>query len=64
MVRADRINTFASLEVVQRNRERTVDEKIDQHDVAKYRDVSTKTIRALIGRGELPPPIRIGRKKF
>jgi len=43
---------------------RTVDEKIDQHDVAKYLGVSTKTVRALVERGELPPPIRIGRKQF
>jgi predicted DNA-binding transcriptional regulator AlpA len=41
-----------------------VDEKINQHDVAQYLGVSTKTVRALIQRGELPPPIRIGRKQF
>jgi predicted DNA-binding transcriptional regulator AlpA len=41
-----------------------VDEKIDQHDVAKYLGVSTKTVRTLLERGELPPPIRIGRKQF
>jgi excisionase family DNA binding protein len=49
---------------MQRNPERTVDEKIDQHDVAKFLGVSTRTVRTLIKRGELPPPIRIGRKQF
>jgi len=41
-----------------------VDDKIDQHDVARYLGVSTRTVRTLIKRGELPPPIRIGRKQF
>jgi excisionase family DNA binding protein len=41
-----------------------VDEKIDQHDVARYLGVSTRTVRNLIERGELPPPIRIGRKQL
>ena len=41
-----------------------MDEKIDQHDVAKYLGVSTRTVRTLIKRGDLPPPIRIGRKQF
>lgn len=41
-----------------------MDEKIDQHDVAKYLGVSTRTVRNLIKRGELPPLIRIGRKQF
>jgi predicted DNA-binding transcriptional regulator AlpA len=49
---------------MQRNLERTMDDKIDQHDVAKYLGVSTRTVRTLIKRGELPPPIRIGRKQF
>jgi excisionase family DNA binding protein len=44
--------------------ERTMDEKLDQNEVAKYLGVSTKTVRALIARGELPPPIRIGRRQF
>ncbi len=41
---------------MQRNLEWTVDEKIDQHDVAKYLSVGTRTIRTLIKRCELPPP--------
>jgi excisionase family DNA binding protein len=41
-----------------------MDEKIDQHDVAEYLGVTTRTVRTLIRRGELPPPIRIGRKQF
>jgi len=41
-----------------------MDEKIDQHDVAEYLGVSTRTVRNLIKRGELPQPIRIGRKQF
>ena len=41
-----------------------MDEKIDQHDVAKYLGISTKTVRTLIQLGELPRPIRIGRKQF
>lgn len=41
-----------------------MDDKIDQHEVAKYLGVSTRTIRALIRRSELPPPIRIGRRQF
>jgi excisionase family DNA binding protein len=41
-----------------------MEEKIDQHAVAKYLGVSTKTVRNLIKRGELPPQIRIGRKRF
>ena len=41
-----------------------MDEKIEQHDVAKYLGVSTRTVRNLIKRGELPPPICIGRKRF
>ena len=41
-----------------------MDEKIDQHDVAQYLGVSTRTVRNLIMRGELPVPIRIGRKQF
>ena len=41
-----------------------MDDKIDQHDIAKYFGVSTRTVRNLIMRGELPPPIRIGRKQF
>jgi excisionase family DNA binding protein len=41
-----------------------MDEKVDQHDVAKYLGVSTRTVRSLIQRGELPVPIRIGRKQF
>ena len=41
-----------------------MDEKIDQHDVAEYLGVSTRTVRNLIKRGGLPPPIRIGRKQF
>jgi predicted DNA-binding transcriptional regulator AlpA len=41
-----------------------VDDKIDQHDVAEYLGVSTKTVRTLIKRGELPLPIRIGRNQF
>jgi excisionase family DNA binding protein len=40
-----------------------VDEKIDQHDVARYLGVSTRTVRNLIKRDELPPP-RIGRKQL
>jgi predicted DNA-binding transcriptional regulator AlpA len=65
MVRAKRINTpLASLRVMQLNLRWTMDDKIDQHDVAKYLGVSTRTVRTLIKRGELPPPIRIGRKQF
>lgn len=41
-----------------------MDEKIDQHDVAKYLGAGTKTVWTLIQRGELPSPIRIGRKQF
>jgi len=41
-----------------------MDEKVNQHDVAKYLGVSTRTVRNLIERGELPPPIRIGRNQF
>jgi len=65
LVRAKRMNTpFALLRIMQRKLERTVDDKIDQHDVARYLGVSTRTVRTLIKRGELPPPIRIGRKQF
>jgi excisionase family DNA binding protein len=65
LVRAKRVNTpFALLRVMQRNLERTVEGKIDQHELAEYLGVSTRTIRTLIKRGELPPPIRIGRKQF
>jgi excisionase family DNA binding protein len=49
---------------MQRNLERTVEEKIDQHELAEFLGVSTRTVRTLIKRGELPPPIRIGRKQF
>jgi excisionase family DNA binding protein len=42
----------------------TVEEQIDQHELAEYLGVSTRTVRTLIKRGELPPPIRIGRKRF
>jgi hypothetical protein len=31
-----------------------MDEKVDQHHVAKHLGVSTKTVRALIRRGEYP----------
>ena len=41
-----------------------MDEKIDQHDLAKYLGVSTRTVRNLIKRGALPPPVRIGRKRI
>jgi excisionase family DNA binding protein len=41
-----------------------MDEKVDPYDVAKYLGVSERTVRNLIRRGELPPPIRIGRKRF
>jgi excisionase family DNA binding protein len=41
-----------------------MEDKIDQHDVAEYLGVSTRTVRNLIKRGELPPPIRIGRQQF
>jgi excisionase family DNA binding protein len=41
-----------------------MDEKIDQHDVAKYLGVSARTVRNLIRRDELPPPVRIGRRRF
>jgi predicted DNA-binding transcriptional regulator AlpA len=41
-----------------------MDEKVDQHDVAKYLGVSTRTVRNLIKRGELPAPIRIGGSSF
>jgi len=41
-----------------------VDDKIDRGDVAGYLGVSPKTVRTLIRRGELPPPIRIGRQQF
>lgn len=41
-----------------------MDEKIDQHDVAKYLGVSTRTVRNLVKSGGLPPPIRIGRRQF
>jgi excisionase family DNA binding protein len=41
-----------------------MDEKIDQHDVAKYLGVSTRTVRNLVKRSELPAPIRIGRNQF
>jgi predicted DNA-binding transcriptional regulator AlpA len=65
LVRAQRINTtFALLRVMQQDLERTVEEKIDQHELAEYLGVSTRTVRTLIKRGELPPPIRIGRKQF
>jgi excisionase family DNA binding protein len=49
---------------MQRNLERTVEEQIDQHELAEYLGVSTRTVRTLIKRGELPPPIRIGRKQI
>jgi excisionase family DNA binding protein len=41
-----------------------MDEKIDQHEVAKYLGVTTRTVRNLVKRGVLPPPIRLGRKQF
>jgi predicted DNA-binding transcriptional regulator AlpA len=44
--------------------EQTVDDKIDQRDVAAYLGVSPKTVRTLVKRGELPQPIRIGRSQF
>jgi predicted DNA-binding transcriptional regulator AlpA len=65
LVRATRINTpFALLRVIHQNLERAVEEMIDQHDVAEYLGVSTRTVRTFIKRGALPPPIRIGRKQF
>ena len=54
----------ASLWVLPINLEQAVDEKIDQHEVARYLGVSTRTVRGFIARGELPRPIRIGRKQF
>jgi excisionase family DNA binding protein len=41
-----------------------MDQKVDQHEVATYLGVSSRTVRNLIRRGELPQPIRIGRKQF
>jgi excisionase family DNA binding protein len=41
-----------------------MDEKADQHNVATYLGVSTRTVRNLVRRGELPVPIRIGRRRF
>lgn len=41
-----------------------MEKQIDQHELAEYLGVSTRTVRTLIKRGELPPPIRIGRKQI
>jgi predicted DNA-binding transcriptional regulator AlpA len=49
---------------MQRDLGQMMDEKIDEHDVARYLGVNTRTIRTLIKRSQLPPPIRIGRKQF
>jgi predicted DNA-binding transcriptional regulator AlpA len=46
------------------NLEWAVDDKIDQHGIAEYLGVSTRTVRTLIKRGEVPPPIRIGQKQI
>lgn len=44
--------------------ERLVDELIDHNKVAKHLGVTTRTLRTWIKNGQIPGPIRIGRKQF
>jgi len=44
--------------------ERLVDELIDHNEVAKLLGVTTRTLRTWIKGGQVPGPIRIGRKQF
>jgi hypothetical protein len=41
-----------------------VEEKLDQHALAAFFGVTTRTLRNWIKGGELLEPIRIGRKQF
>jgi predicted DNA-binding transcriptional regulator AlpA len=41
-----------------------MDDKIDQREVAEYLGISTKTVRKLIRRGELPRLSESGRNQF
>lgn len=41
-----------------------MDDLVDQEGVAELFDVSTRTIRNWVSRGELLEPIKIGRKQF
>lgn len=43
---------------------KSVGELIDQHEVAKLLGVTTRTLRTWIKTGQVPRPIRIGRKQF
>ena len=41
-----------------------MDELIDHNEVAKVLGVTTRTLRTWVRKGQVPGPIRIGRKQF
>ncbi len=41
-----------------------MDERIDQHSLAAHFGVTTRTIRAWVSDGTIPPPTRLGRTQF
>lgn len=41
-----------------------MDEILDQHDVAKYLKVTTRTLRTWIQHGEILAPVRVGRRQY